>query len=78
MSYQLEILWYQAERMRSLGWADYLKVDMTNDRKTLTISYWMYGMLFRVWCPSLTMFDLDENLSNMCRVVHHSVTSFLH
>ncbi|KAH9485239.1 Mediator of RNA polymerase II transcription subunit 14 [Psilocybe cubensis] len=25
LSYQLEILWYQAERMRSLGWADYLK-----------------------------------------------------
>ncbi|KAI0785537.1 MED14-domain-containing protein [Abortiporus biennis] len=41
MSYQLEILWYQAERMRSLGWADYMKVEMTNSRKTLTISYWI-------------------------------------
>ncbi|KAJ3553568.1 hypothetical protein NM688_g3538 [Phlebia brevispora] len=41
MSYQLEILWFQAERMRSLGWADYLKVEMSKDRKVLTISYWM-------------------------------------
>lgn len=41
MSYQLEILWYQAERLRSLGWAEYLNVTMTNDRRTLTLSYWM-------------------------------------
>jgi mediator of RNA polymerase II transcription subunit 14 len=31
----------QAQRMRSLGWADYMKVEMTNNRKTLTASYWM-------------------------------------
>ncbi|KAH8108107.1 mediator complex subunit MED14-domain-containing protein [Cristinia sonorae] len=41
LSYQLEILWYQAERMRSLGWAEYLNVEMTNSRRTLTISYWI-------------------------------------
>ncbi|CAL1707828.1 unnamed protein product [Somion occarium] len=41
MSYQLEILWFQAERLRSLGWADYLKVEMTNHRRTLTLSYWI-------------------------------------
>ncbi|KAL4077046.1 mediator complex subunit MED14-domain-containing protein [Scleroderma yunnanense] len=41
LSYQLEILWYQAQRMRSLGWADYLKVEILGNRKTLIISYWM-------------------------------------
>ncbi|EKM54002.1 uncharacterized protein PHACADRAFT_174499 [Phanerochaete carnosa HHB-10118-sp] len=41
LSYQLEILWYQAERMRSLGWGEYLKVEMSNDRKTLTLTYWL-------------------------------------
>ncbi|KAJ7128933.1 mediator complex subunit MED14-domain-containing protein [Mycena crocata] len=41
LSYQLEILWYQAERMRSLGWADYLSVNMSDNRKTLTASYWL-------------------------------------
>ncbi|KAI0344782.1 MED14-domain-containing protein [Trametopsis cervina] len=41
MSYQLEILWYQAERLRSLGWAEYLTVQMSNDRRTLTLSYWI-------------------------------------
>ncbi|KAI6128239.1 mediator complex subunit MED14-domain-containing protein [Pisolithus croceorrhizus] len=41
LSYQLEILWYQAQRMRSLGWADYLKVEMLNNRKTLFVSYWL-------------------------------------
>ncbi|KAL0581807.1 mediator complex subunit [Marasmius crinis-equi] len=41
LSYQLEILWYQAERMRSLGWSDYLNVSMTPNRKTLTVSYWI-------------------------------------
>jgi mediator of RNA polymerase II transcription subunit 14 len=41
LSYQLEVLWYQAEQMRSLGWADHLKVEMTNNRKTLTVWYWL-------------------------------------
>lgn len=41
LSYQLEILWYQAERMRSLGWGEYLKVEMSGDRKTLTLTYWL-------------------------------------
>jgi hypothetical protein len=39
--------------MRSLGWADYLKVEMTNNRKTLTASYWMFvsstvGLVFQL------------------------------
>lgn len=46
LSYQLEILLYQAERMRSLGWAEYLRVQLSADRKTLSVSYWMYGLLF--------------------------------
>ncbi|KAH9963764.1 mediator complex subunit MED14-domain-containing protein [Russula dissimulans] len=41
MSYQLEILWYQAERLRSLGWGDFLKVEMSRDRKMLSVSYWI-------------------------------------
>ncbi|TCD64872.1 mediator complex subunit [Steccherinum ochraceum] len=41
LSYQLEILWYQAERMRSLGWSDYLTVEMSNNRRTLILSYWI-------------------------------------
>ncbi|KAJ7668443.1 mediator complex subunit MED14-domain-containing protein [Mycena polygramma] len=41
LSYQLEILWYQAERMRSLGWADYLSVKMSDNRKSFTASYWL-------------------------------------
>ncbi|EJD37524.1 MED14-domain-containing protein [Auricularia subglabra TFB-10046 SS5] len=41
LSYQLEILCYQAIRLRSLGWADYLKVEMSQDRKTLTATYWV-------------------------------------
>lgn len=40
LSYQLEILWYQAERMRFLGWKDYLAVNMSPNRKTLTALYW--------------------------------------
>jgi mediator of RNA polymerase II transcription subunit 14 len=31
----------QAERLRSLGWGDFLKVEMSRDRKTLSVSYWM-------------------------------------
>ncbi|CAA7259201.1 unnamed protein product [Cyclocybe aegerita] len=41
LSYQLEILWYQAERMRSLGWADYMSVQMSPDRKTMRATYWL-------------------------------------
>ncbi|KAF8995450.1 mediator complex subunit MED14-domain-containing protein [Cyathus striatus] len=45
LSYQLEILWYQAERLRSLGWADYLRVQMSDDRKSMTVTYWIRGPL---------------------------------
>ncbi|KAL0956179.1 hypothetical protein HGRIS_002339 [Hohenbuehelia grisea] len=41
LSYQLEVLWYQAERMRSLDWAETLHVSMSNFRKTLTATYWI-------------------------------------
>ncbi|KAF9484518.1 MED14-domain-containing protein [Pholiota conissans] len=41
LSYQLEILWYQAERLRSLGWADFLSVQMSPDRKIMKASYWV-------------------------------------
>ncbi|KAF7315273.1 Mediator of RNA polymerase II transcription subunit 14 [Mycena indigotica] len=41
LSYQLEILWYQAERMRSLGWGEFLTVSMSDDRKSLSVSYWI-------------------------------------
>ncbi|KAK0461040.1 mediator complex subunit MED14-domain-containing protein [Desarmillaria tabescens] len=34
LSYQLEILWYQAERMQ------FLSVNMTPDRKIMTVTYW--------------------------------------
>ncbi|KAJ8518069.1 hypothetical protein ONZ45_g4838 [Pleurotus djamor] len=41
LSYQLEILWYQAERMRSLGWADYLTIKMARDRQSFVATYWI-------------------------------------
>ncbi|KAJ7755751.1 mediator complex subunit MED14-domain-containing protein [Mycena maculata] len=41
LSYQLEILWYQAERMRFLGWAEFLSVIMDDNRKSFTASYWL-------------------------------------
>ena len=44
LAYQLEILCYQAERMRTLGWAEYLAVEMTSTRKSFKVSYWMYVM----------------------------------
>ena len=43
LAYQLEILCYQAERMRTLGWAEYLTVEMTPTRKSFRVSYWMYA-----------------------------------
>ncbi|KAI9567227.1 mediator complex subunit MED14-domain-containing protein [Boletus coccyginus] len=41
LSYQLQILWYQAVRMCSLGWGKYLKVELLNGNKTLSVSYWV-------------------------------------
>ena len=43
LAYQLEILCYQAERMRTLGWAEYLAVEVTPTRKSFKVSYWMYA-----------------------------------
>ncbi|KAI0248188.1 mediator complex subunit MED14-domain-containing protein [Lactifluus subvellereus] len=57
MSYQLEVLWYQAERLRSLGWGDFLKVEMSRDRKTLSVSYWIRQTLAR---PSAGRFQLPS------------------
>ena len=31
----------QAEHLRSLGWGEFLKVEMSRDRKALSVSYWM-------------------------------------
>ena len=31
----------QAEHLRSLGWGEFLKVEMSRDRKVLSVSYWM-------------------------------------
>ena len=44
LAYQLEILCYQAERVRTLGWAEYLAVEMTPMRKSFKVSYWMHVM----------------------------------
>ncbi|KAJ3733741.1 MED14-domain-containing protein [Lentinula guzmanii] len=41
MSYQLEALFFQATKMRSLGWADFLNVSITPNRKVLTATYWI-------------------------------------
>jgi mediator of RNA polymerase II transcription subunit 14 len=41
--------------MRSLGWADYLKIEMTNNRKTLTASYWMSVFLCGVLFPAVQL-----------------------
>ncbi|KAJ4500264.1 mediator complex subunit MED14-domain-containing protein [Lentinula lateritia] len=41
MSYQLEALFFQATRMRSLGWAEFLNVSITPNRKVLAVSYWI-------------------------------------
>lgn len=41
LAYQLEILCYQAERMRTLGWAEYLTVEMAPTRKSFKVSYWI-------------------------------------
>lgn len=40
LSYQLEILAYQAQRMVQLGWGGSMEVLMSTDRKTLTVVYW--------------------------------------
>ncbi|TFY81803.1 hypothetical protein EWM64_g2210 [Hericium alpestre] len=60
MSYQLEILWYQAERMRSLGWAEFLTVEMARNRKSLSLSYWMYAPLLRPSSPSILIATMSQ------------------
>lgn len=44
----------KAQRMRSLGWADFLKVEMSPDHKTLVVSYWVYVALTGVILPRLS------------------------
>ncbi|KAF8893946.1 mediator complex subunit MED14-domain-containing protein [Infundibulicybe gibba] len=54
LSYQLEVLWYQAERMRSLGWGEFLSVRMGPDRKSMVVAYWTQVIHFTsVRPPSL-------------------------
>jgi mediator of RNA polymerase II transcription subunit 14 len=39
--------------MRTLGWANYLTIQMLPDRKTLKASYWMYATLIFINADSL-------------------------
>ncbi|KAL1745364.1 mediator complex subunit MED14-domain-containing protein [Schizophyllum fasciatum] len=41
LSYQLEILLFQAQRMQYLGWQQFMSCRMSEDRKTLTVRYWL-------------------------------------
>ena len=45
----------KAQRMRSLGWADFLKVEMSPDHKILVVSYWVYVTLERRYLTSLML-----------------------
>lgn len=40
LTYQLEILFQQAQRIRALGWANTFDLAMAKDRKSFKISYW--------------------------------------
>lgn len=31
----------KAEQLRNLGWRDYLKIDLSRDRRKLVLQYWM-------------------------------------
>lgn len=48
--------------MRSLGWADYLTVQMDVNRKVLVASYWVYGLQFSF----LTFFQMTIELDDHC------------
>ncbi|KAH8828132.1 MED14-domain-containing protein [Flagelloscypha sp. PMI_526] len=41
LSYQLEILGYQAQRMRSLGWAKHLNARFLDNKQSLVLEYWV-------------------------------------
>ncbi|EJD03366.1 MED14-domain-containing protein [Fomitiporia mediterranea MF3/22] len=41
LSYQLEILFFQAQRLRALGWRDYMSLERSRDGKSFTASYWV-------------------------------------
>ncbi|TDL22587.1 MED14-domain-containing protein [Rickenella mellea] len=41
LSYQLEILFFQAQRIRALGWAEFLTLEKSPDSKSFTASYWI-------------------------------------
>jgi hypothetical protein len=73
---------FKASRMRSLGWADYLKVEMTNNRKTLVVSYWMsvpvrdYLLLLKYFPKSST--TPDNSWSSATSFPDTSSTSWGH
>lgn len=46
LTYELEILFYQAEQLRTLGWRDYLKIDLSRDRRKLVLQYWIRTIPF--------------------------------
>ncbi|KDQ15248.1 hypothetical protein BOTBODRAFT_31903 [Botryobasidium botryosum FD-172 SS1] len=41
LTYQLEILLFQASQMKPLGWAEFLNIEMSRDRRTLKVYYWV-------------------------------------
>ncbi|KIM23398.1 hypothetical protein M408DRAFT_27956 [Serendipita vermifera MAFF 305830] len=41
LTYQLEILIYQADRLHEFGWKDSLRLRIAPDRKSMTVQYWV-------------------------------------
>lgn len=41
LTYQLEILIYQADQLHEFGWKDCLRLRVSGDRKSMTVQYWV-------------------------------------
>lgn len=49
LSYQLEILLFQAQQLREFGWKDSLRISVSGGRKGFVVTYWVCVYLLFDW-----------------------------
>jgi mediator of RNA polymerase II transcription subunit 14 len=62
LTYQLEILIFQAVQLREFGWKNSLQIKIAPDRKSVTVQYWVLVAFQLFISPSANLLWLRSPL----------------
>ena len=65
LTYQLEILIFQAVQLREFGWKNSLGIKVVPDRKSLTVQYWVLVAFHLLISPSADLLSLRALINRL-------------